>query len=271
MENSTCRLCLRDDVELQDSHVLPKWAYRHVCGNAPDDRDPVKFARGTAATTSLQIKQTLLCRACETRFSDHERYVSTLAYARGIESPLASAIAARGWSGMVDGAPLAYAQLPELNGKSLAFFGASVFWRSHVADAHGSGSVNLGQRYGEELRRYLLGEAAFPEHAAIHMAVVDARGETSDFASMSFASPHLVERDLFRHYRFPLCGLVFELFVGARIPTDCRRRCLARSAEAVVILAPPGRLGAIKTVAAVALAAECRGKLAQVVSGRRAS
>src|SRR5688572_14352094 len=76
-----CRLCLTDNVELCDSHILPRFAYKRV---RPDKGGgPVFFNGKTAVQTDAQVTEYLLCRGCEDRFMKVETRFAPLVYDKG--------------------------------------------------------------------------------------------------------------------------------------------------------------------------------------------
>jgi hypothetical protein len=160
----------------------------------------------------------------------------------------------------VEGDEARYVRVDDLDTAGIAYFGSSVFWRSHVADTRGSGNVNLGVKYGEQFRRYLVDQAEFPEHSVISMAVLDPRRERRDYFSLWLTSPMCAQSHGIHRYNFIICGLLFELYVGRALPPSLRSLCLARSGAKVALLLPPNRIGLLKTAAPLALKTPWRGK-----------
>src|SRR5262245_47790979 len=63
-----CKLCQSSGVELQDSHLMPKAAYRLITksqGNQP----PVVVQRGGTLMTNDQVRGHVFCKTCEGLFS----------------------------------------------------------------------------------------------------------------------------------------------------------------------------------------------------------
>ncbi len=81
-----CRLCLRTDSELQDSHFLSKGIYRILRDAGAKNPDPFLITAGSSVQTSKQLKKHLLCKQCEGRLSGGgERWV--LANCRRSDGP----------------------------------------------------------------------------------------------------------------------------------------------------------------------------------------
>lgn len=81
----TCRLCLNES-DLQDSHILPKWAYAR--DEAYSNPNPVILSDGIARQHSKQHQEHMLCSACEQAFSRREAYVASVTCQRNEQAPL---------------------------------------------------------------------------------------------------------------------------------------------------------------------------------------
>ena len=102
----------------------------------------------------------------------------------------------------------------------LAYFGTSIFWRSAAFPWKNLGKplicIELGARYLEEFRQFLLGEAKFPTNAAL---VVEISDETNRLANV-FNTPFSRNTGTNYLHWIDIAGLHFNLFVGARIPHE---------------------------------------------------
>ncbi len=85
--------------------------------------------------------------------------------------------------------------------------------------------MDLGPRYSEDLRLYLLGEAPFPRNA---VSVVYVSDEDAPYASVTFAAGGRQKEGHFS-YSFQLPGLMFFLVLGQRIPDTIRGLCAANN------------------------------------------
>ncbi len=156
-----CRLCLKAK-DLQNSHFIPQAFYRIVSRGA---NEQIEVTASTHISTSRQLTAHLLCDACEQRFhtlgedwvlrncwrSDGEFRLNATLRA---STPLAS-----------NGSWAAYAAVPGVDRERLAFFAASVFWRSTLrgwSRVTEEENHDLGP-YAEALRLFLLGDQSFPE------------------------------------------------------------------------------------------------------------
>lgn len=137
-----------------------------------------------------QYKQHLLCSECEQRFNERgEKYVLSLMSSRDHKFRLLDILKqsqvtfdGKLWS------QYSVEHTPIIDREKLAYFGISVLWRASVAtwkDASGSSEVriNLGEKYNEEVRRYLLGETGIPSLAFLVVYVCsDPASATKSFA-----------------------------------------------------------------------------------------
>src|SRR5262249_47200383 len=150
--------------KLRDSHLLPKALYklaRNVSGR--EVSDPIIVGGGRSVPSSQQGSQPLLCAGCEERFSRGGSWMRAPSAKRGsfkLREKLAGAPTLR----LPRRDVLVYnldTSFPEA-ADQLAYFAASVFWRS------AAGKWRFGSRvlkniqmgpYLEDFRRHLLGEA----------------------------------------------------------------------------------------------------------------
>lgn len=238
MKIGKCKLCLRDGLELQDSHFLPKGVYRILRDDGAPNPNPWLISERKSVQISLQLKAPLLCRDCEQRFSKHgEAWVLANCLKKDRSFPLASILASREPDVVSDrDLTRVYwaANIPEINCSALSYFAASMFWRGsiHTWNQDGSIPVELGP-FQESFREYLLGQADYPDECALLVSVRE--GEEIDRLTHA---PIGERRDLFHVYRFPMPGLVFSLAVGRNIPTNFRQGCFAHMPNKPIIVTP---------------------------------
>src|SRR5947208_4164630 len=91
-----CKLCVREGVELQGSHFLPKGAYKRLRDSTSKNPNPYLLTVKGAVQTSWQMKAPLLCRDCEQRFQKSgENWVLKHCLQGDGSFPLASILASR--------------------------------------------------------------------------------------------------------------------------------------------------------------------------------
>jgi hypothetical protein len=184
MESASCAL---------STEGSPKVTYYRGASTftaGPSDTLPYIGTAKGGRPSQHQYKQHLLCSFCERRFNEGgEKYVLEIMNRRNQQFPLLAIL--QGASVTLDGGYwLQYSvqDTPTVDRAKLAYFGISVFWRASIVawqDAFGGSEVriNLGDKYNEEVRRYLLGEASMPTYAFLTVYVCsDADSATTSFA-----------------------------------------------------------------------------------------
>lgn len=209
---------------------MPAWAYKRQRAPELKAPDPIHIKGGRAIQTSHQIREFMLCRACEGRFAEAEDYVSRLTYRRDNSAPLLTEVGATVFS--VEDERLVEPGNVDL--PLLAYFVASVVWRGHVAK--NVPYCHLG-KYAEAFRRYLLGETIFPEHASCKVSFLDLRISTELRPLAHTVAFPLTEREgVFHSHRFIVCGLCAYLAVGKDRPDWVRGTCIVRGEVKLIIL-----------------------------------
>ena len=216
-----CPLCLCLDQDLQDSHFLPKSAYKGFRATSLKNPNPLVVTPERMDQTSWQIHDYLLCRDCEQDLNKNgENWViPTFASESGfpfldllkVEIPVISE---------PDLNVYACSQIPGIDWNKLAHFGAGIFWKGAVHKWPGCPKLNLG-KYREELRKYLRNEAPFPKNVALVVQVV-----ASDVPPWTARSPIDIRTHPCHLFNFYLRGIDFTLAVGKQVPEDWRRLCL---------------------------------------------
>ena len=226
-----CRLC-KTTKALQRSHFLPAAMYKYL---NPGDTDYILVGKRTYRRTSHQMATHLLCRDCEQRFNRNgEQWVSENGF-RGqgqfrLQSVLkhSTPLGRSQSSQYFDGSALQDADMDQL-----CYFAASVFWRASVYRWGREDHIDLGPRYTEEFRRFLVGEADFPVNAILVIHVSDAdrpwEGAIPPFGGKVLGISCY-------QYTFLLPGLLFTLAVGGRIPSNLRAICAVRSPKRLIFL-----------------------------------
>lgn len=219
-----CRLCKRTG-ELQDSHYLPRALFLKVIqSRQPHISAPVVVDAGnqSAVYTNYQPTQHLLCASCETRFSIRgEDPVARCCYDNEETFPLRDALDGQEPSGRWDGG--AFYRGSDVDGvvdvPSLAHFALGVYWRGAAASwrhPYHRFHQALGRKYSEDFRRYLLGEAPFPQKTLLNLYVDFDRPSHTGLAP---PEPHRIKSPNLKGWQhtFMVPGIKFELFMGGNI------------------------------------------------------
>jgi hypothetical protein len=215
-----CRLCGDKDVELRDSHIVSKAAYRRILDGPegePREGKPVMVTRQTSVLTNAQMHEHLLCPRCEGVFGDLEDYAFPL---------LAQGDGSFPWLAQVRPA-----QRREVGDSSavdvdrLSRFAVSLFWRLHVFRDR---KVELGP-YEPQFRAYLGAKAPFPTSACLVVSLLDpARSTTTSRVDRSFCIFNSSRARGCHLHRFGLLGVDMGLFVGKALPKELADVSLSR-------------------------------------------
>ena len=218
-----CRLCGTHG-PLEHSHIVSRAAYRRALGVLPGEpvqRQLMRVASGVAELTSKQVKEYLLCRACEERFGRWE----TLSFP--MLSQLNSSLP---WLEAVSPVAGPVHDSQGVNVRSLALFGLSLFWRASVSKEF---ATYLGA-YEGPLGKYLLGEANFPNEAVLVVTLLDHRGRTAARIDRGFMLYEGSRQDGYDCHRLTILGVDMRLFCGARVPSAFYELCFVQTGRVVV-------------------------------------
>lgn len=202
-----CRLC-RMQKRLCKSHYLGR-ALHNLCRE--NGEDAIMMTPNVIMATRRQLWAHLLCRECEQRLNkfgetptlrwldngktfpllDRMRLSCSVRVERGVVTFSGDAMG-------VDTEPFAHF------GLGLLWKGAAYQWKTVEGQ---TSSVNLGP-YEESIRRYLLGEIAFPEGVFVVLAVCEDKGSRG----MIFA-PTLVAESVHQMFSILVRGLWFHIIV----------------------------------------------------------
>ncbi|HEY2903516.1 MAG TPA: hypothetical protein VGL59_23230 [Polyangia bacterium] len=214
-------------MELQNSHILPKWTYRRAFDDSRANGlpNPVVVEGDTAIQTSRENKEPMLCRDCEQRLSPDENYVSRIAYQDD---------GSLGLTRMMTSTPMLKLQLPDgrghfraakiesLDGPAIARFAASVFWRAHVATRQKVDSLKLWNPQAEALRLFIRGEAPLPPRSCFSLVVTVDGEQLTSVHSTTSSVPASGRRGHDGFHQFIAAGLLFNLSLGnVALPEIC--------------------------------------------------
>ncbi len=206
----TCRLCVAENADLQNSHIVPKWAYRRVRGRGRYP-DSIVLQGGIAAQKSKQYHEHLLCRACEALIEPAERKVATYVYQPGGGAPfndLVGNVVTATESGF------RFATPGKLSLPDLVHFATSVIWRASVSSIVKNCTLPVEQ--SDQFRRYLLGQESFPDCAACIVTFYDIPlADGSEFGALfTLPSTEYPEEGTTVRHTVLICGADFDIYVG---------------------------------------------------------
>jgi hypothetical protein len=218
-----CRLC-GSDGPLLDSHIFPKAAYKRIL-EGPDvevpERAPVKITRDASVLTNSQMRERLLCAACEGRFNKWETYALPV-MSQG-DGSFPWLVAVTPFQGQVSDSA-------GVDVEALGFFAASLFWRLSITRLT---SLTLGQ-YEDPFRRYLLGEAGFPENARLVLTLIDHSRVSWGRVDRLLGFNKPKREQGYTRQQLKILGVDMKLYVGQHIPRALDELCFARTKRVMV-------------------------------------
>jgi hypothetical protein len=223
-----CALCLNER-ELRRSHFLSAGAYRRLRSATGTIKDPILITAKFSMATSQQLADYLLCAECEQRLNrGGENYALSQMNDKG-NFPLHDRLKVSPRMDFTLGEEIYSGLAIGVDTEKLAYFALSVIWRSAVhtwrgPNGHIARSVELGE-YQEPIRRYLMGEDAFPDVSVIVNVCTDWHSQGMVYAP----TPRLNVPG--RAVAFLMCGLHFQVFLGASHTPDVRELCCVSSSR----------------------------------------
>lgn len=223
----TCALCDQSNAEIQDSHIIPRWAYERTVSYQPEvNTNPVVVTGGTAVETSEQVKKYLLCKCCEDRIGKTENYVAKIAVQEDNGFPALGKVAII-WK---PDPSFCVADANLLECSKLINFAASVLWRADIAQIEPI--VDLGS-FRDQLKQYLLEKGNFPNKARMVLQLLAPTDGTSKIHH-SVVFPVTVSYDGYDTHSFLIHGLRFTLYCGSNIPRVMDEYCLIRTHRLII-------------------------------------
>lgn len=220
MKKGKCKLCLLQK-DLQESHFLPAAVFKALLSPTERNPHPRFVSPNITLDTSRQMKDYVLCRECEQKFSENgERWVlSHMAKDTGFPlqeklrkvAPIRSIPTLKTYAG---------ALIPAIDVDKLEYFALSVFWRAAVHDwapVHGQKyeRLELGP-YEETLRQFLLSLSPFPKNVVTLISVY----EELNFTRTAFPPARGERAPEGRSYSFLIPGIQFSLSLGKGLPPE---------------------------------------------------
>jgi len=232
-----CKLCLQTK-ELQNSHYLPKGAYRVNRAPALKNPDPVVLSNDELRQSSAQLSDYLLCSDCEQKFSKNgESWVlNNIPRNYGERFPMLDALKTE-TPIFEDGGTKCYAgaKVKSFDMEKIVYFAISIFWRGAVHDWWSSLHTEAPDvhlcAYEEPIRQFLLGTSPLSEDVALTVFVCP-NGSVLNAMLVPWEAP-LPECS---RYFFYVSGLGFVLHFADRLNQQFRKTCAYHSPDKVIIL-----------------------------------
>jgi hypothetical protein len=234
VKHGKCKLCQLDK-PLCESHLIPRAFYKRLRGTGTGNTDPYMVTSKGARSTSAQYQDHLLCLECETRFKDGgEDYVLGISATQTGFHIFDILQATTASFSRPDCNLYTAAETPTIDREKIAYFALSIFWRASIKTwklRQGKHvRIELGKKYNEELRKYLVGETRPPNSAAMSVAV------TTDLKHRKVVFPPTGSvRGQSPGFSFLVCGIHFELAMGGTIPAYLKHLSILKGPEQYIV------------------------------------
>ena len=226
-----CKLCHLDGQELCDSHYLPKKLYGVTRAPQLHSPHPVVISGTGMRQLSDQLRGYVFCRGCEKRLNENgERWVlANIPHDDGGPFPLKTALSTLTPVVVTKDLDLYnVARVSAFDMEKVRYFGLSVFWRGAVEEWRTTGGLKAPPvalcAYEEPLRTFLMGTGPVPADIVL---TIDLWHTQRVFqACYPPTASHIPEC---QSYWFYVPGLIFRIYIGAKIPRGIRLRNAAKN------------------------------------------
>jgi hypothetical protein len=217
MPMGKCLLCF-ETKDLQDSHFIGKAVYRRLGEDSLRNPFPVLLGSGTMRQSSNQMRDYVFCFDCEQIFNlqgegwVHGRMATVKGFPLFDSLKAYTPVFAEGDYAVYDAKAIS-----EWDCAKLLHYGAGIFFKAGVHKWESEGnkvSIDLGPGL-DELRRFVLGQAAFPADMAMSISIA---GNANPL--LATVSPVPVGADGFDQFQFYVPGIMYTFQVGKAIPAD---------------------------------------------------
>jgi hypothetical protein len=220
MPTGICPLCELNKTLIQ-SHLASAALYK-LC-RAPDS-DPMQVTNEVVMRTGRQLQDYLLCSGCDGMLStEGESWLLPLV-GRMDGFPLYDLLTKQKPDAVDgDGAIYAAARNPDIDVPKIIHFAMGMFWKASVhswSRKRVKPLIDLG-KYGEDVQKFLRGEAKFPEHMALTVGV------SPPPIMPTFTMPYRGSATEYHNFLFHVPGINFALAVGSQVGEDMRSACFA--------------------------------------------
>jgi hypothetical protein len=200
------------------------------------DFSPVRVGNGVVLPTDRQTQDYLLCHECEDRFNKGgETWLTPKLATMDRTFPFYDLLTRLPAAFEEDGLAFYFAaNNPDIKVEKLTQFAMGLFWKASVHSWAGQNKteprIELGP-YSETTRKWLLGEANFPLHVYLSMAV-----SRPARAQITFSEPREGVGHPDRCYFTYVPGILFMISVGKQAPPETLATCLHTNPEHPIII-----------------------------------
>lgn len=223
-----CGMC-KAQKALVESHLIPKSIYRIIVRKSIS-RSPVSIKGGKFVKTSNQVKAHFLCSCCEAKLSKHgEDHVLRYTYRDAGEFKFQETLVGIKPEFEMDSTLVfSGSKIPKIKISHFVHFAAGVFWKASAGKWKFLGKQlannQLGKKYENQFREFLLGSSQFPEKAVLTMRVSN---ERNPFPIAIF--PNCYKHNGYFQHRFYIPGIEFILWVGNIVPEKVKSISMSHS------------------------------------------
>ncbi len=230
-----CPLCLRQRI-LKNSHLLARGIYERIKKGGPN---LVLITKEKSVPSSLEIRKYLLCDDCENLQLNKKGETPFLRMSAQSDGTFPLRTKIKKFGTRTNQYPTgAFFRIPKecrMEIEAFAHFTLGVIWKGAVTDWRMLGKLlprlPLSLKDRERFRKYLLGEATFPEEAAF-LPWLAAEEECH-----LVAHPPLFDRlEGTNHYELMVLGCRLHLFLGKNLRPDIRAQCAMTAAQPVIYI-----------------------------------
>jgi hypothetical protein len=210
---------------LASSHFMPAALYDYC--RTQDDR-PFRIGGGFIIPTDRQTQDYLLCDECEDILNTGgETWILDKLATWERQFPLYELLTQQPPEFDEEGSALYYTvKNPTIDAAKLTHFAMGMFWKASVHPWLKNSTeprIELGP-YSDQIRLWLRGEGAFPEHVYLLAAI-----SRPERAQITLNDPYESERRGWRCFILHVPGLMFMLHVGKTIDLSMRALCFFRN------------------------------------------
>ncbi len=212
---------------------MPAALYK-LC-RAPDS-EPILITNEIVMQSSRQLQAPLLCSACEDILNcGGETWLLPLLATIDGAFPLYD-ILKKVPPDVTEPDCTMYAasKNAEIQTSKLVHFALAIFWKASAHSWRGGTRTPLISfgKYGDEIRKFVLGEGPFPRNCALIVAV-----ESPPVKQISFNQPYLGSRSEFHSFFLYVPGISFGLAVGKQIKEPKSVCCYSHPAHPIILTA----------------------------------
>lgn len=200
-----CALCEEIVPKLEESHLIPRAAYKHLLSKTSNNFVKMDVTQKVAHYDVKQISCPLLCKGCEDLFSKNCETQMGMLWATASEFPLLTEINA--CTSLADRCYDAIS-LQEFSRNALIYFAVSIIWRAYVWSGN-KYRTPLGEKYAKEFQNFLYHGSKLSKFKLILEVNSNPDHATNNFCTF----PSFVKNEDGSIHTFIILGITFNILV----------------------------------------------------------